>query len=536
MTMIFRYITSALLLASFISCSDDFLDVELKNTLGVDSYYTTKEHAIGAVTSCYEPIKQRGLFAQNYQYLLYALEDRIINENSSLNEFAFTASNGTIGGDPLNFSVWDHLYRGIFRTNLALEKIPGIVFEPEEVPAGYDLKTRLLAEARFMRAMYNFYLVVHFNEPIYFDFPAYDMNEPYTNSPQVVFWNSIEADLLFAISHLPNKSEYASSDLGRATKGAAMALLGKSYLYQERWEEAEQYFQLVIDSEQYSLNLPVGEDSTDFVYAYLSNFSYMDLKSKSGNTYRAEHNSESIFEICNTYSTENVINPWNPGFQSDGSNFAVWFGTLGFKNVVPTAEMVGQYENTSSGLAIKKDPRRYASIYSAGDTIESWNTIHPHYNKRFNYRIHSNVGISEGYGLKKYLYPSHYTTEYGVFIDPTNWRLIRYADLLLMYAEACYHTGNTGPGLNALNQVRRRAGLPDVPALTPQAIMHERDIELFGECSRFLDLVRWLKLPEPWISASDIHPNFVVGKHEYLPIPEVDIVRLGGSLKQNPGW
>jgi hypothetical protein len=520
----------------FAGCTDEFLDTKLKNNLGVDSFYETKDHAIQAVTSSYDPLKQRGLFSVNYQYVMYALSDRLINENSALNEYAFNANNSSIGGDKYNWSIWDVLYRGIFRVNLAIEKIPAIEFaNDEEEPVGYPLKERLIAEARFLRAIYNFYLVVHFNEPVFLDYPVYDMNADYTNSPQEVFWNSIEEDLLFAIDNLP--LEYSNKNKGRATQGAAMAMLGKAYLYQQNWEEAEEYFKMVIDSDQYELIMPQSNDSTDYVYAYLANFSYRDITSKSGNVYRAELNRESIFEVSNKYSTENIINEWNAGMQTDGSLFSVYYGTLGFKNVVPTAEMADQiYEKTPDNHTLSKDPRFYASIYSDGDTVATWNTLHKHYNTPFNFIIHTNTGITEEYGLKKYVYPAHYREEYGYFNDPNNWRLIRYADVLLMYAEACYHTKNTAQGLDALNQVRRRAGLSDVDALTPEVIMHERDVELFAECVRYLDLVRWLKLPNPWVKASDIHPNFIKGKHEYFPIPEVDVLRLQGSLKQNPGW
>ncbi len=517
-----------------VSCTDDFLEVELRNDLGVDSYYETEEHAIAAITSCYDPLKGRGVFGNNYQYVLYALDDRMINENASLNEFNFTASNTNIGGDRVNFSIWDYMYRGLFRSNLALEKIPPIEITREE-PAGYPLKERLLAEARFMRSVYNFYLVMHFNEPIFLDYPVYDLNEDYTNSPQSVFWNQIEEDLTYAIQHLPEQSMYADKDLGRATKGAAKALLGKSYIYQQRWQEAEDIFEEVINSGQYALNMPQGTDSMDYVNAYMTNFTYLDLPASNGQKYDSEWNSESIFEINNTNSYENVINDWNPGFQVDGSNFTRYFGVNGFKNVVPTAEMAETYEDTPEGHPTIKDPRLSASIFAQGDFMDNINEDSPYY-RGFVPRLHNNVSINQGYGLKKYIYPVWTDEVYGQGNDPNNWRLIRYSDVLLMYAEACYHTGNTSMGLNALNQVRNRVGLEDRDVLTPEYIMHERDVELFGECLRFPDMVRWLMLPTPWVTPEEIHPNFEINKHEYFPIPEVDIVRLGGSLEQNPGW
>ncbi len=530
-----KHILPVLLSIILLGCSDDFLDVELKNDLGVDSYYETKEHALAAITSCYDPLKGRGLFANNYQYVLFALDDRMINENASLNEFSFNANNNFIGGDAFNFSIWDYLYRGLFRTNLALKHIPDIPID-EESPSGFPLKERLLAEAMFMRSVYNFYLVMHFNQPVFLNYPAYDLTANYTNSPPSRFWDQIESDLNYAIQHLPEQDQYAPQDLGRATKGAAKALLGKSYLYQQRWSEAEFILNQVISSGQYMLSMPKGNDSIDFVNAYMANFTAYDLPASDGSNYKSEWNSESVFEINYTNSYENVINDWNPGFQSDGTNFSRYFGINGFRNVVPKAVMAETYETTPEGHPNAMDPRFSASIYKRDDILNALRPESPFYNSLFRPGVHNNASINQGYGLKKYIYPIHHDPVYGVGNDPNNWRLIRYADVLLMYAEASYHTGNTGAGLNALNLVRQRVGLSDRDALTPEYIVHERDVEFFGESLRFPDMVRWLMLPNPWITPEQIHPNFQTGKHEFFPIPEVEVVRLGGSLKQNPGW
>ncbi len=519
---------------TFQSCTEEFLEVELKNDLGVESYYKTPEHAFDALTACYDPIKGRGFMGMTYQYVLYAFDDRCINENSALNEFAYAATTNQFQGGQYNWSPWAFCYKGVFRCNLALQHIPGIEI-PGEEPTGYSKKERYLAEARFMRAMYYFYLTIHYYHPILLEEPAFDMTYPYTNASNQELWKFIEDDLLYAIDNLPKKSEYAKKDMGRATWGAAKALLGKSYLYQQKWSQAQNEFNDIIQSSEYALSLPAGTDSIDYVNAYLANFSYMDLPGKEGTVYDAEHNSESVFEIKFINAHENVINEWNPGLQGDGSLLAQYFGPEGFKNVVPKAEMVEEFEATPAGHPCPKDPRLYASIFREGDMVDVFNPDNPQYMVPFNQYLHSNSGITEGYGLKKYYFPNHRDDAYGEFLDPTNVRVIRYADILLMYAEASYHTG-TGDGLGALNQVRARAGLEPVDALTPQAIMHERDVEFFGEWLRFPDLVRWSQLPTPWVQPEDIHPNFQKNKHEYFPMPQKTIVRLKGSLKQSPGW
>jgi hypothetical protein len=146
--------------------------------------------------------------------------------------------------------------------------------------------------------------------------------------------------------------------------------------------------------------------------------------------------------------------------------------------------------------------------------------------------------------LKKYYFPVYFEEE-APYNAPTNRNYIRYADVLLMYAEVQYLLGDDGSGLAALNEVRQRVGMPDVGALTPQAIIHERDVELCTEGHRFLDLIRWSfdeEFATPWgdiewgiNSANTINP-FEVGKNEYLPIPLREINLGRGTLEQNPGW
>jgi hypothetical protein len=153
---------------------------------------------------------------------------------------------------------------------------------------------------------------------------------------------------------------------------------------------------------------------------------------------------------------------------------------------------------------------------------------------------------SRGFGLKKYYYPV-YNEKDAPRNDPTNRKMIRYSDVLLMYAEVT-HLLNEGvtEGLAALNQIRARVDMPSVPALTKQAIVHERDVELALEGWRWPDLVRWSFDSEWGIDMNQILSRqtgpagdgsfYIKGKHEYLPIPVDEINKHEGQLKQNPGW
>ena len=143
------------------------------------------------------------------------------------------------------------------------------------------------------------------------------------------------------------------------------------------------------------------------------------------------------------------------------------------------------------------------------------------------------------FGMKKYYFPVY--DEAGTSApnnDPVNRNVIRYADVLLMYAEVMYLLGDDGSGLAALNEVRARVDMPPVAALSTEPIIHERDIELAFENHRWFDLVRW-SFDASWGIDWDalLGPGvFTVGKNEFLPIPIDEIDVNNGALKQNPGW
>ena len=152
--------------------------------------------------------------------------------------------------------------------------------------------------------------------------------------------------------------------------------------------------------------------------------------------------------------------------------------------------------------------------------------------------LYSGPTPSVAIGLKKYNYPQ-FTEKSAPNCAPFNVRVIRYADVLLMYAEVCYLYDNDsdGSGLVALNQVRQRSGMPDQPALTPEVIVHERNVELATEGHRYNDIVRWAYSPEFNIDLGVLfNYNFDKNKNFYYPIPQSEINANRGSLKQNPGW
>ena len=512
-----------LLTIIFAGCSKEWLEVEPQNNLTSSLFYKTEDDAVSAITAAYDPLKGNGFFGVDFQLLFYAMDDRVIFENPNYENILFHSN------DPMVSSMYMYIYRGLYRVNMALEKIPDIDMDPV-------LKDRLIGEASFLRAFYNFYLRIVFNDPPLVTKVISSIDEGVLpNSPPEAFWAQIEEDLQKAIEVLPET--YDNANIGRATKGAAEALLGKAYLYQQKWADAKKYLGDVISSGVYHLSMPRGNDSIDYVNAYLCNFTSQPRPAGDGGTYDAENNPESIFEIQNN----NDPTYWNyyiPGYGSNGSLLSAYFSANGWRNIAPTAKFADQFEKapTDHPAHLVYDPRRYASLFSIGDTVE-YRPGYQWYNMGFDPKVHANPLIAQGYGVRKYYFPLYADTPEAPYNDPNNWRVIRYADVLLMYAEAEFHlNGSSQEALDAINQVRTRAGMPLLTEVTPEAIMHERDVELGLECDRFHDLVRWSLLPDPWVNPENMITGYQKGKTEYLPIPIDEITKSKGLLKQNPGW
>lgn len=539
-------------------CSEDFLEVENKNNLTEGSFYQTKDDFQLALNSCYSPLMGRGMYGLRLQFILGTWEDRILFETEGRDRLAvMNSSNGD--NNQLYLDCYFGLYRAgkVIRNILAAGEIAGF---------GQEERNQIEAEARALRAMYYFYLVVLYDRPVFYNednFPV-DYNENFSNGEPIQFWDQIETDLAFAIEHLPNKSEYADEDLGRITTGAASALLGKAMLFkyyhyyvkqgtqtsgdaQADLNKAKNAFLDVMNSGEYALVLPEAPRTRkDYLYALLSNTAYLDLRSEN-NTYPSENNIESVWEV--QFSDVRFANGWLPGWQWSGSMNSQWFSvhSSSYKNHEVHPDWFYACETEGAPAGFDRDPRAYATCYMDGDTmhIDPSNSYFKKYNSFLNTkRIAQSRGLSYpeqpsvSFGLKKYYFPQYSDVAQAPNNDPVNRRVIRYADVLLMYAEVMYLMGDDGTGLAALNQVRARVGMPAAASLSPGVIKHERDIELALETHRWLDLVRWSFDPAWGINWDEIlGPGiFRVGKNEYLPIPIGEIDVNNGALKQNPGW
>lgn len=409
-----------------------------------------------------------------------------------MDNLTLTPSNGLVN------AFWTGHYDLINKCNFVLERVA----KDPNPNTPDNLKIAAQAEARFLRGYAYFMLVRSYGRVPIVDTvitkSAAEANIP--QSQPAAVYQFIENDLTFAAANLP--ASYDPKFVGRATSGAANGLLAKVYLYQKKWAQAMDAANKVMTSGQYDLSTP-----------------YAQIFNESG-----ENSKESVFEVQATAT------PSNPtAYGSQYSNVQGVRGTgqwdLGWGFNVPSTALEAAYE--------PNDPRKTRTILYAGGTSIYGEAIPAGLpNPRYNNKVYTDPARRAQIGNR-----------FGWW---NNVRLLRYADVVLMYAEAANELGgaaNTTKALAALNSVRARARggnntiLPDVTTTDQSAlrdaIRHERRVELGMEHERFFDIVRW------GIAADVLQAQgktFVVGKSELLPIPQTQIDLSKGVLTQNPGY
>ncbi len=415
-----------------------------------------------------------------------------------IDNFVHTANNGIFN------NLWSGHYNAIIAANKAIEVL-------ERSSLDTAVRNRLLGEARFLRGMFYFNLVRFFGgvpKIITVPLPTEGNSDAVnTRATAAEIYAVVIEDFQYAVDHLPMKGE-ATTQLGRANKGAAQAFLAKVYLYQKNWAKVLELTNAVISSGKYSL-----------VTDYNLIFRERAVGGQGGN-----NNSESIFEVqTGVNAGENAVSPLFSN--SQGPRGRGGWNDLGFGFNNPTTDLVSAYE--------AGDTRRNATIIFINPTAPAPNSTGTVLWD--GYRIPSKDSVeNERYNYKAYHSPIAESAQASGNKDtkPKNIRLMRYAEVLLMYAEASAMLGS-GDGANKLNAVRSRSNL--LPTALSQAnVWKERRTELAMEGDRFLDLVRQGRAGA--VLRAHGKTNFTDGKHELFPIPQLQRDLSGNRLTQNNGY
>ncbi len=492
-------ILSGLLIAVAGSCSEDYLELTPKGQTLTTNYYQNEDEAFSGLVAAYDLMrKYSGGFDNIATFMGSGSDDQLAGGGSATDGVGIHAmTDFSISPYSVPESFWSDFYQGIFRANILLQKLPTTTMDD-------STKSRFTAEAKSLRALYYFNLVILFkNVPLLTE--PLSTSEIYnvTQASSDDVYAQIEKDLAEAISNLP--SSVPADENGRITQGAAKALLGKVYLYNNKKTEAAQILSEV--------NGTPGQTSP-YGYKLLSNFA--DLW-KTDNKF----NSESILEVVHT-NQGNTYWGISYGSKDEGNMINTMVGPRGYvkkSDDAPNLPSGWSFAVFTQNFydAIKDDPRFSATVLDL-KTMQSEG------------KVDYLAGYQDtGYFVNKFTPRQSDVSTLGgdaVLNYRQDFYVIRLADTYLMEAEALGGTGARAQAL--LDAVRARVGLPSI-TVSLDAIKKERRLELAGEGQRFFDLVRWGDAASVLSSR-----GFVSGKNEILPIPYTELRNT--KMVQNPGY
>ncbi|MGI4735676.1 MAG: RagB/SusD family nutrient uptake outer membrane protein [Janthinobacterium lividum] len=471
---------AALLTVGLASSCSKFLDVAPQGQPTGQQFFQTQADATAAVNAPYGKLREWNLVAFNWLAITTLTSDdaekgSVAGDAEFLNNFTFfriTPTEGAVQG------YWDGQYQQINLCNQVIQNVPGVSMDA-------TLKGRYVGEAQFLRALAYFNLVrAYGGVPLLLKVAETSEELNPSRATQAEVYTAIASDLTAAAAVLP--TAYGAADVGRATKGAALALLAKVQLYRK----------------DYTASLAASDQVLALNYSLAANFYDMFRL-------RGENNSESIFEVQCTTLAGNC-----DASNSQWAECQMVRPQFGWGFFTPTADLAAAFE--------AGDQRRLGTILERGTTTPDGDVI--------------DVNASNPrYNMKAYV-PNSAPKTCGYGRDQ-NIRVLRLGEVLLLNAEAANELGQTAKALAAVNRVRVRARLaPLASGLTQealrQAIWKERRVELALEYGdRFFDLVRQGRAATVLASK-----GFVANKNELMPIPLTQITLSGGKLTQNPGY
>ncbi len=438
-------------------CSNEFTDLSPVSQRNSGNFYSTESDMITATNAIYNVLQSDGCYNESYWVLQELRSDNTYWDGTGLAEEITVFDKFTdIPTSIISENAWNDSYLGISRANIVLDRIDG-------VDMNTDLKARLIGEALFLRSLFYYNLAVGFgNIPLVLnEVVSVDEGRNFTQSDAKTVYNQLVGDLQTAANNLP--ASYSGNDIGRATKGAALTLLGKIYL-------------------------TLGDNQN--AVSTLRSINGYSLVSEYSNLWGVEneHNSESIFEVEFQGGLGDQGNQFTNQFNSDLAASV----TGGLRNI-PERDLINSYE--------EGDKRYVSSIEGVDESNDGW-TIKYGKSNPFSQDDASN-----------------------------NWIVFRYADVVLMLAEAL---GESDESYDLINKIRNRAGLSDIDANSSgsfeEKLLQERRVEFAFENHRWADLLRFGKAEEYMAAQGKPVNNKLLFA---IPQREID---LNNNFKQNPGY
>ena len=511
----------AVMSLGFSSC-DSELDIEKHGNLGsMDTYYTNDDNVNSATASLYLEVRSQYF---NWFFTKNCLSDDVWSggggrgdnaEMEKLNEYTFDADHGMIQ------SLYSGLYSIIYKANLIIDKVEG------DTP----VMKRAINEAKVFRAWAHFELVTLWGTAPVVDHLLDPSEYRKGNSTPEEHWALIESDLKAAIESgtLPSKSNANDEETGiRVTKEVAQALLGKAYLFEGKNSEAASMLDNVINSGKYAL---FTADTYD-----------MQFHAKYNN------NCESMFELQKRNDSEQQWTQFDMvflmmGWRTSVLNYSgqaanvIATGTYGFMNPRKSLYEAFVAREGANGYRLNKTVMTYDQIADFGVTVQPG----------------SNVYGNEGYFFwKNQSLKEDCVMDFSAFqgLQYINLKMMRYAEVLLLAAEAQFKAGNTGKALEYINQIRTRAQESLLSSVTMDDIKAEKRLELCNEAVRYQDLVRWGDAQSAMKDQGKEIPSFTTNgvqwnfknetygfkeKNNLLPIPLKEI-ELNPNMTKNAGW
>lgn len=503
-----KRLTIFLILLSVFACEDKLNQIS-PNNLITTNFWKTESDFLQGLAAAYKLFRDggkgywgvRGVELSNGRG-----DDNFIRQDvQALYQLSTFTNNPTTN---VPSGIFTGCYNAIYRANQVIENLhQGQVSE--------SFRTAINAEAQFIRGVNYFTLAINFGSvPIITKVPKTSADNPVPKSPIDKVWEQIISDFKAAAKDLP--VSYDASNAGRATKGAALGFLAKTYVYKKDWEEAEKIFKM--------LSKPDGKAQSPFTYDLVTNYEDNFLKG-------TDNNIESLFEI--QLAKVGGPSPW----ESDNANEAQGVTTAqefapgevsGWFEMYPTEKIFREFqkEKTTTG---DFDPRMYATLVwdYPGAT---------YYQKPYAGSFPNPYGKSSR--IRKY--QNWQDANEGNYISVINEKVLRYADILLMYAETLIMNKRPDEAYPLINRIRQRAHLSDLTTgLSAEALMaeirHQRMIEFYREGLRFYDLRRWGLLQQEISNSDKEGREFYNDKFQYFPIPQ-DELNTNPAMKQNPPW